>query len=38
MSLQKSISTTLDNAERLNPELNSFLSIEREYAEARVGK
>src|SRR6188474_57013 len=38
MSLQKSISTTLNNAERLNPELNSFLSIEREYAQARVGE
>ena len=36
MSLKKSISNTLDNAERLNPELNSFLTIEREYAEARV--
>jgi aspartyl-tRNA(Asn)/glutamyl-tRNA(Gln) amidotransferase subunit A len=30
------ISKVLDNAERLNPELNSFLSIEREHAEARV--
>lgn len=30
------ISNVLDNAERLNPELNSFLSIEREHAEARV--
>ncbi|HVF29320.1 MAG TPA: Asp-tRNA(Asn)/Glu-tRNA(Gln) amidotransferase subunit GatA [Pyrinomonadaceae bacterium] len=30
------ISKTLDNAERLNPELNSFLSIEREYAETRA--
>ncbi|PYS98399.1 MAG: Asp-tRNA(Asn)/Glu-tRNA(Gln) amidotransferase GatCAB subunit A [Acidobacteria bacterium] len=38
MSLQKSISKTLDNAERLNPELNSFLSIERGHAEARVGE
>src|SRR5678815_4728954 len=38
MSLQKSITMTLDNAERLNPELNSFLSIEREYAEARVAE
>jgi aspartyl-tRNA(Asn)/glutamyl-tRNA(Gln) amidotransferase subunit A len=36
MSLQKTISTTLDNAERLNPELNSFLSIEREHAETRA--
>ena len=38
MSLQKTISITLDNAERLNPELNSFLSIEREHAEMRVGQ
>lgn len=29
------IKKVLDNAERLNPELNSFLSIEREHAEAR---
>ena len=29
------IRKVLDNAERLNPELNSFLSIEREHAEAR---
>jgi aspartyl-tRNA(Asn)/glutamyl-tRNA(Gln) amidotransferase subunit A len=36
MSLQKSISNTLDNAERLNPELNSFLSIERDHAERRI--
>ena len=34
--LRKSISQALDNAERLNPELNSFLSIEREHAESRV--
>jgi len=38
MSLQKIITTALDNAERLNPELNSFLSIEREHAEARVAE
>src|SRR5690349_14401098 len=38
MSLQNSISNTLDNAERLNPELNSFLSIEREHAEARAAE
>ena len=30
------ISKVLENAERLNPELNSFLSIEREHAEARA--
>jgi aspartyl-tRNA(Asn)/glutamyl-tRNA(Gln) amidotransferase subunit A len=30
------ISNVLDNAERLNPQLNSFLSIEREYAESRA--
>ena len=29
------IKTVLDNAEKLNPALNSFLSIEREYAEKR---
>ena len=31
-TLRKNISDTLDAAERLNPELNSFLSIEREKA------
>ena len=30
------ITTVLDNAERLNPQLNSFLSIEREHAETRA--
>jgi aspartyl-tRNA(Asn)/glutamyl-tRNA(Gln) amidotransferase subunit A len=30
------IKKVLDNAERLNPELNSFLSIEREHADARA--
>jgi aspartyl-tRNA(Asn)/glutamyl-tRNA(Gln) amidotransferase subunit A len=30
------IAATLDNAEKLNPDLNSFLSVEREHAEARV--
>src|SRR5512134_2897236 len=29
------IKKVLDDAARLNPELNSFLSIEREHAEAR---
>jgi aspartyl-tRNA(Asn)/glutamyl-tRNA(Gln) amidotransferase subunit A len=38
MSLQKSISAALDNAERLNPKLNSFLSIEREHAVDRVSQ
>jgi aspartyl-tRNA(Asn)/glutamyl-tRNA(Gln) amidotransferase subunit A len=30
------IANVLDNAERLNPELNSFLSVERRYAEERA--
>ena len=30
------IERTLDNAERLNPQLNSFLSIEREHALRRI--
>jgi aspartyl-tRNA(Asn)/glutamyl-tRNA(Gln) amidotransferase subunit A len=30
------IERTLDNAERLNPQLNSFLSIERDHALARI--
>src|SRR6187399_3032523 len=34
-NIKSSIAKTLDNAERLNPELNSFLSIEREHAESR---
>src|SRR5687768_12420837 len=36
--LKEEIKTTLDNAERLNPALNSFLSIERAHAEARVSQ
>ena len=32
------IERTLDNAERLNPQLNSFLSIEREHALERVAE
>ena len=36
--LRKATSLALDNAERLNPELNSFLSIEREHAESRVAE
>src|SRR5688572_22015231 len=35
---RKSITSALNNAERLNPELNSFLSIEREHAEQRLAK
>jgi aspartyl-tRNA(Asn)/glutamyl-tRNA(Gln) amidotransferase subunit A len=37
-TLKTNISSVLDNAERLNPELNSFLSIEREHAEQRVAE
>ncbi len=36
MSIQESISKTLENAERLNGELNSFLSIEHDRATARA--
>ena len=36
MSVLSDIQRTLDNAERLNPQLNSFLSIEREIALARA--
>ena len=32
------IKKALDNAEKLNPQLNSFLSIERDHAEARVAQ
>ena len=32
----EAIERTLDNAERLNPQLNSFLSIERDHALARA--
>jgi aspartyl-tRNA(Asn)/glutamyl-tRNA(Gln) amidotransferase subunit A len=35
-TLRTKITKALDNAERLNPELNSFLSIEREHADQRV--
>ena len=35
--LRDDIKKTLDAAERLNPELNSFLSIEQEHAEKRAG-
>ena len=34
--MKENIKKVLDNAERLNPELNSFLSIEREHAEKRA--
>lgn len=34
--IKKSIEQTLDNAEKLNGELNSFLTVEREYALNRV--
>ena len=37
-SIQAEITRTLDSAEKLNPELNSFLSIERSHAEQRVGE
>ena len=36
MSIRTNIEKVLDNAEKLNPELNSFLSIEREHALARA--
>src|SRR5687767_5577256 len=34
--LREEIERTLDNAERLNPQLNSFLSIERDHALERI--
>ena len=37
-NIRAAINKALDNAEKLNPELNSFLSIEREHAEARAEK
>jgi aspartyl-tRNA(Asn)/glutamyl-tRNA(Gln) amidotransferase subunit A len=36
MSIPTEIGKILDAAERLNPELNSFLSVEREYATERA--
>lgn len=36
--LRDSIKRNLDDAERLNPELNSFLSIEREHSEQRLSQ
>lgn len=38
MSIRSAIETTLDNAERLNPTLNSLLSIEREKSLERAGQ
>ena len=38
MSIVSNIEKTLDNAEKLNPQLNSFLSIEREHALARAAQ
>lgn len=37
-TIRAEIIRTLDNAERLNPELNSFLSIERAHADARLAE
>ena len=36
MSIRSNIEKTLDNAEKLNEKLNSFLSIERDYALGRA--
>jgi aspartyl-tRNA(Asn)/glutamyl-tRNA(Gln) amidotransferase subunit A len=38
MSIRETIEKTLTNAEKLNGELNSFLSIEREYALQRASE
>lgn len=38
MSIVSDIEKTLDAAERLNPELNSFLSIERDHATTRAAE
>ncbi len=38
LSSQKKIQAVLDNAEKLNPQLNSFLSIEREHSLARAAE
>jgi aspartyl-tRNA(Asn)/glutamyl-tRNA(Gln) amidotransferase subunit A len=35
-NIRVAVTKALDNADKLNPELNSFLSIERDHAEARV--
>jgi aspartyl-tRNA(Asn)/glutamyl-tRNA(Gln) amidotransferase subunit A len=37
-NIRAEITKALDNAEKLNPQLNSFLSIEREHAEERVAR
>ena len=36
--IKENIEKTLDNAEKLNGELNSFLKIEREYALKRAAE
>src|SRR5687767_8505914 len=36
--MTEKITTVLDNAERLNPQLNSFLSIEHEHAQTRASE
>ena len=36
MNIRSTIEQVLDNAEKLNPQLNSFLSIERDYALVRA--
>ena len=36
MTIRSNIEKVLDSAEKLNPELNSFLSIERDYALSRA--
>jgi len=38
MTIREQIEKTLSNAERLNGELNSFLSVEREYARNRAAE
>ncbi len=38
MSIKSDIERVLANAEKLNPQLNTFLSIEREYAMARAAQ
>lgn len=38
MTIRETIEKTLSNAEKLNGELNSFLSIEREYATSRAAE
>src|SRR5687768_10584043 len=38
MTIRETIEKTLNNAEKLNGELNSFLSVEREYAQKRAAE